>query len=217
LSTPWRVSPPQAALVGQIPDADAVNLQNGNAIDGPDNTVQADIWDGVQGQLRQMFVRVEAVPTSPGTGNANFNARKLQAAQNTSTMVRLNTPINAWGDRRIIERTYAWLRAVGTLQLLLVQLAVLQLPQNAWMQQLFPGPNPTADVWNRVADAAEQGYYSVWVNVFKRFGVANPGPGNNNLASDLVTLLNNRVAVNTPFRYRGTNLQNSVIAQLPNL
>ena len=125
--------------------------------------------------------------------------------------------INAWGDRRMAERTYAWLRAVGTLQLLLVQLAVLQLPQNAWMQQLFPGPNPTADVWNRVADAAEQGYYSVWVNVFKRFGVANPGPGNNNLASDLVTLLNNRVAVNTPFRYRGTNLQNSVIAQLPNL
>lgn len=210
-----------------IPIADSVNLDNQFVGDGPNGTIIANVWDSaaVPPALQQVFVRVEAIPANPNTGNAAFNARKVAAATNTINMVGLNSVAHAFGDRRMLERTIAWLRAIENLRLLRDQLRILTAWQNRWrltqriMQALggvAPDVNFQNDQWTLVASAAEGGYYSVWITVFKAFSQANNLP-NDNLVVSLATRLNARAAADTTYRYKGTNLNNSVLAMIPSL
>jgi hypothetical protein len=203
-----------------VPPADSINLDNSAIGDGPNKTVQANVYDSGIAAMRVMNVRVEVEARSPNTGNVAFDNRKQTAAGSTINMVGLNQVPNAYGDRRMLQRTYAWFTAIENLRLLRQQLAALNSWQNSWIwRRVFnapPSPDFTNDQWNLVASAAEGGYYSVWLTVFKAFSVANQ-IGNNNLVANLANRLNLRAAGNVRFRYMGTNLANSVTNLLPNL
>ena len=205
-----------------VPDSDAVHLSNQHLGDGPGNTIQANVWDSTLATpaLRPMYVRVEVEPRALNTGNANFDGRKATAVNHTVAMVGLNAVPNAYGDRRIMQRTIAWFTAITFLGLLRDQLARLTAWQNSWwLTQLLvsrPDVNFTNDLWKLAAMTAEGGYYSVWITVFKQFSQVN-NLGNNNLASTLAAWLNARAVANTPYVYKGTHLQNSVLNQIPHL
>jgi hypothetical protein len=206
-----------------IPDADAVNINNTAGDDQPDGTIAAMVWDStlLVPAMRAMFVKVEAIAQNPATGVVPFDARKAIAAQETIDMCGLNDMANAVGDGRVRERTRTWFRAIEMLGLLRTQIATLNRWQTSWAIVRWFSTRPVVnfpqDLANIVASAAEGGYYSTWLAVFKLFGAANGLGGG--LTVTLAQNLDARglAAPNSPFRYRGSNLQNSVIAQIPHL
>jgi hypothetical protein len=189
---------------------EAVNA--GNA-DGPDyaasSTVFASVWDsqppqpGVQPGVRQMHVRVKVEARRPATGNSDFDTRKFNAAQKIIEIVGLNEVGRAYGDRRILERTHAWFKAVKSAQYLKRQEARLT------------DPNDKADLdeaWDLAAGTVEMnGYYSTWLTVFKL-------DGGDAFATRLAQALDARAArKNSVYEFRGTNLVNSVTNMIPGM
>ena len=212
------------APVGWIADADAVRLENVATGPGGNNTVLAQVWDPAAGALAPKHVRVEVQARNPLTANAAFNARKTGSATRTITMLGLNSQAGPFGDARVEARTLAWFEALEMLSLLSQQLATLQAWQNSWRitRLLRWGRTPPVvdfsnQMWNLVCSAAEGGYYSVWIHVFKHFGQTQLG--DSALAVQLAQRLHNRATAPaaTAWRYHGTNLVNSVANQIPHL
>jgi len=170
--------------------------------DASSNTVLVQAWDSQLNAVRQMNVRVMVEARSPGTGNADFDNRKSAAATETIQMVGLNGVASAYGDRRILERTHAWLRAVETVRYLKSLQARLT---DASDQPLIDG------AYNQAAVNVELGgYYSTWLTVFKHVGDA--------YAKKLAEIIDGRAATNNSvFQFHGTNLVNSVTNMIPGL
>jgi hypothetical protein len=210
------------AQVGQINAQDAVHFQNqGGDDDATGRFVNATVWNSVNGATRQALVRVELAATNPGTGAPALDAQKLASATRTITMCNLNGIANAGQDRRAIERTHAWFKAIEKLRGLRDALTAIA----SWELAGAP-PGPTAplvtdrnQLWNNVAGDAElSGYFSVWLTVFRRFSATGAANGID-YATRLVNALNQRgtAVSNNPYRYRGWSLQNSVLSQIPNI
>jgi hypothetical protein len=109
----------------------------------------------------------------------------------------------------VVQRTYAWFTAIESYRLLQDQLARLQAWNNGWFTRLLTTPPRSEDQWRLIATIAEGGYYSVWLKVFKAHSV--------NHATTLAQTLNARATATNLFRYKGTNLVNSVTNLIPNL
>jgi 5-methylcytosine-specific restriction endonuclease McrA len=153
------------AQLRAIPVQDLLDprTQDGKDDDASD-TVVAPIWDAQLSAVRQMHVRVIVEARSPATGDQGFNDRKRDAASETIRITGLNNVASAFGDRRTMERTHAWLRAVKSVRSLIRMQARLTDPND---KDLVDG------AWEAAATSVELGgYYSTWLTVFKRAGDA---------------------------------------------
>lgn len=124
-------------------------------------------------------------------------------AGKTVQLVGLNRVTKQGNDRRMVARTEAWLKALR---------AVWRIDkENKRLQPGTAGSPELDEEWKSAVEIALQGFYSVWVTVFKRAGGVS-------LAGTLVDRLE-AAAIADPdnrARYRGTDV-NSVTTFLPNL
>ena len=202
---------------GVINYADAVNLQNRRGPVQANQILQADVWDSNASPpgLRQALVQVRVVRRQLNTADNAFNVRKNNGTDEMIQMVGLNLSREPVRDQRMLARTKAWFRAIESLAVLKEQLTALETWQKSWWQRLFynqPTVQLSEQQWNIICGLAEvTGFYSVWITVFKHVG--------HNLAQNLAQRLHARAVndQNAVDRFRGSNLNNSVLAQLQHI
>lgn len=208
----WSVDD-QGAYGAHIPTAWAVHASNAALDTAPDQWLRANVWNVANGSagLKLQRVAVRPVVRSLAETDNTLNDRLNAAAPLSIALFKLDERTKPCRDQRVMGRTRVWFKALTMVRLLQDQLQTLAYwTAHPYLRRLFGWLGiPVLVVeapWELVLQAAEaDGYYSVWLHVFKHVG-GDP------LATALATRLQTRAAADphATIHYHGTDVQGSV-------